>query len=113
GGTLFITKADVQYWAASPEPRERVAKLVKEGWLWRGQIIARGRALRHPGFLTDLDVLNPDELNQSRSIATFGGRRVLDGRGHCHSDSYRRKRHNDHIAANRPRTYGTCPGPKT
>lgn len=71
GGTLFITKADVQYWAASPGPRERVAELVKGRWLWRGQIIARAFALRHPGFLTDLDVLTPDELSSEPIYRDF------------------------------------------
>jgi hypothetical protein len=32
--------------------------------MWRGQIIARLFALRHAGFLTDLDLLTPDELDR-------------------------------------------------
>jgi DNA-binding CsgD family transcriptional regulator len=71
GGTLFITRDDVQYWTASPGPRERVAKLVKERWLWRGQIVARAFELRHPGFLTDLDVLTSDELNSEPIYRDF------------------------------------------
>jgi DNA-binding CsgD family transcriptional regulator len=62
-GTLFITKAEIHYWIASLGARERVARLVEGGWLWRGQIIARAVAMRHAGFLTDLDVLTPDELD--------------------------------------------------
>ena len=50
GGTLFITKADVQYWTASPGSHERAGKLVNEGWFWRGQIITRAFAARHAGF---------------------------------------------------------------
>jgi PAS domain-containing protein len=63
GGTLFITKAEVQYWTASPGIRERAGRMVNEGWFWRGQIITRSFAMRHAGFLTDLDILTPDELD--------------------------------------------------
>jgi DNA-binding CsgD family transcriptional regulator len=63
GGTLFITKADVQYWTASPGSHERAEKLVNEGWFWRGQVITRAFAARHAGFLTELDILTPDELD--------------------------------------------------
>ena len=48
-----------------------MAQLVKEGWLWRGQIIARAFALRHPEFLTDLDVLTPEELNSEPIYRDF------------------------------------------
>jgi hypothetical protein len=37
--------------------------MVNEGWIWRGQIITRAFAMRHAGFLTDLDILTPDELD--------------------------------------------------
>jgi hypothetical protein len=63
GGTLFITKAEIQYWTASPRIQEDAARFVKESWLWRGQIIARLFAMRHAGFLADLDILTPDELD--------------------------------------------------
>jgi hypothetical protein len=36
GATLIVSKDDVLRWVASPEPRERAEKFVKEGWLWRG-----------------------------------------------------------------------------
>jgi hypothetical protein len=63
GGTLFITRADIQYWTASPKIRERAERVVNEGWFWRGQIITRSFAARHAGFLTDLDILTPNELD--------------------------------------------------
>lgn len=63
GGSLFITKAKVQYWTASSGIRERAGRMVNEGWIWRGQIITRAFAMRHAGFLTDLDILTPDELD--------------------------------------------------
>src|SRR5215470_17152742 len=52
GGTLLITKADVQYWTAAPRNRELMGKMVQEGWLWRGHMAERFFAARHPGFLT-------------------------------------------------------------
>jgi DNA-binding CsgD family transcriptional regulator len=64
GGTLLITKADVQYWTASPRNRELAGKMVQEGWLWREHMAERLFAARHPGFLTWLDVYTPDELDQ-------------------------------------------------
>ena len=63
GGTLFITKAEVQYWTASHGIRERAEKLVNEGWFWRGQLAARLFGARHSGFLTDLDLFTLDELD--------------------------------------------------
>ena len=37
--------------------------MVNDGWFWRGQIITRSFAARHAGFLTELDILTPDELD--------------------------------------------------
>ena len=64
GASLFVSKDDVLHWVASPEPRARAQRIVKEGWLWRGQVIARLFALRHPGFLIDVDYLTPEELDR-------------------------------------------------
>jgi DNA-binding CsgD family transcriptional regulator len=63
GATLIVSKDDVLRWVASPEPRERAEKFVKEGWLWRGQIIAKLFALRIPGFLIDVEFFTPEELD--------------------------------------------------
>jgi DNA-binding CsgD family transcriptional regulator len=62
GASLFVSKNDVLHWAASPEPRQRAEKIVKEGWLWRGTIIARLFAQRHAGFLIDVEYFTPEEL---------------------------------------------------
>jgi DNA-binding CsgD family transcriptional regulator len=64
GGALFISKADIQYWTASPGSRERVERLVNEGWFWRGQLPARLFGAHHPGFLNDLDLLTLEELEK-------------------------------------------------
>ncbi len=64
GASLIISKDDVLHWVASPEPRERAERFVNEGWLWRGQIVARLFALRIPGFVIDVEVLTPEELDR-------------------------------------------------
>jgi DNA-binding CsgD family transcriptional regulator len=71
GGSLFITKDEVQHWAASPGARERAARMVDEGWFWRGQLIARAFALRHPGFLTEADVVTAEELDSEPIYRDF------------------------------------------
>jgi DNA-binding CsgD family transcriptional regulator len=63
GASLFVSKDDVLHWVASPEPRERAAKVVREGWLWRGRIVAKLFALRHAGFLIDVEYFTPEELD--------------------------------------------------
>jgi DNA-binding CsgD family transcriptional regulator len=63
GASLFITNADVTSWTASKIAHENTAKFVKEGWFWRGQVVARLFAARHAGFLTELDLFTPDELD--------------------------------------------------
>jgi hypothetical protein len=71
GGTLFIKKADLQYWTASPGSYERAEKMVNGDWFWRGQVVARAFAMRHAGFLTELDVFTPDELDQEPIYRDF------------------------------------------
>jgi DNA-binding CsgD family transcriptional regulator len=63
GASLFVSTGDVLHWVASPEPRERAERIVKEGWLWRGTIIGRLFAQRHAGFLIDVEYLTPEELD--------------------------------------------------
>src|SRR5215470_17355126 len=56
GGTLFIAKAGVQYWTASPVICGCAERIVNEGWFWSGQYVARAQAARHAGFLADVDL---------------------------------------------------------
>jgi PAS domain-containing protein len=63
GASLFISDSDITSWTASKIAHEGTAKFVKEGWFWRGQIVARLFGARHAGFLTDLNLFTPDELN--------------------------------------------------
>jgi DNA-binding CsgD family transcriptional regulator len=64
GASLFVSKDDVLHWVASPEPRERAERFVKEGLLRRGQLIAKLFALRIPGFLIDVEFFTPEELDR-------------------------------------------------
>jgi hypothetical protein len=47
GASLFVARGDSHYYLASPEPRERAERIVKEGWLRRGSIIGRLFTLGH------------------------------------------------------------------
>jgi DNA-binding CsgD family transcriptional regulator len=71
GASLFITKDDVISWTASKIAHDAAAEFVKEGWFWRGQVVARMFGARHAGFLTDLDVLTLDELDQEPIYRDF------------------------------------------
>jgi DNA-binding CsgD family transcriptional regulator len=62
GASLFVSRSDALHWVASLEPQARVEKMVSEGWLWRGTIMARLFAQRHAGFLIDVDFFTPEEL---------------------------------------------------
>jgi DNA-binding CsgD family transcriptional regulator len=64
GASLIVSKDNVLHWVASPEPRQRAEKFVKEGWLWRGQIISKLFALHIPGFLIDIEFFTPEELDR-------------------------------------------------
>ncbi len=63
GGMLFIAKAELQYWTASPEPRRLSEIFAPERWFSSGQLVARAFAACHAGFLTELDLFTLDELN--------------------------------------------------
>ena len=62
GASLFVSKDHVLHCVASPEPRERAERIVKEGWLWRGTVVGRLFAQRYPGFLIDVEFFTPEEL---------------------------------------------------
>src|SRR5215469_13645250 len=64
GASLIVSKDDVLHWVASPEPRERAERFVKEGWLWRGEIVAKLFALRIPGFVIDVEFFTLEELDR-------------------------------------------------
>jgi hypothetical protein len=64
GASLFVSQGAALNWVASPEPRQRAEKIAREGWLLRGTIVGRLFALRHPGFLIDVEFFTPEELDR-------------------------------------------------
>jgi DNA-binding CsgD family transcriptional regulator len=71
GGTLWITKAGLQYWTASRGSFERAEGIVNGGWFWRGQLVARTIANRQAGFIIESDIFTPDELDQEPLIRDY------------------------------------------
>ena len=63
GASLLVSQGSTLNWVASPEPRQRAEKIAMEGWLLRGTIVGRLFALRHPGFLIDVEFFTPEELD--------------------------------------------------
>jgi len=63
GGSLFVSKVNARLYAASPETQKRTRDFPAENWFWRGQVVNRLFAARHAGFLTDLDLFAPHELD--------------------------------------------------
>ncbi len=64
GASFIITNEELISWTASRFAYDGTAIFVKEGWLFRGQVVARLFAARHAGFLSELDLLTPDELDR-------------------------------------------------
>jgi DNA-binding CsgD family transcriptional regulator len=62
--SLFITNEGLISWTASRYSYEGTEIIVKEGWLFRNQLIARLFAARHSGFMVDIDFLTPEELDR-------------------------------------------------
>jgi DNA-binding CsgD family transcriptional regulator len=63
-GTLLIHNGGAALWKASPAAQESSQRMVDEGWLRRGQFMARLLSLRHSGFVTEHDAFTPEELDQ-------------------------------------------------
>jgi DNA-binding CsgD family transcriptional regulator len=64
GASLYVTNPEVTAWTASKNAREIAARFVAEGWFWRGQLVSRVHGARHAGFLRDIDLFTPDELEE-------------------------------------------------
>ena len=64
GASLIVSRNNVLHWVASPEPRERAKRIVKEGWLWRGHDRCEFVRTAHAGFLIDVEYFTPEELDR-------------------------------------------------
>ena len=60
-GFLFISNNDIHHWTSSTDAGlEALEPLVKSGWVARWAIsFRRLHAVKHPGFMTEQDVLFP------------------------------------------------------
>ena len=71
-GALLFTSRDADFRAvAAPEIADVVAAFVDEGWAARNARPARLFAARHAGFLTDLDVFTPEEIEADPLFTEF------------------------------------------
>ena len=110
GASLFMTNADVISWTCPRSHRT----ICERRLVWRGQVVARLFAARHAGFLTDLDVLTLEELDQEPIYRDMWRPRGTGwAGGHGDSDPYGRKTDPSLDTANRTRTGGTRHRPKT
>ena len=62
-GFLYVSDGNVHNWATSRAGIESILEpLVKTGWIFRTERFRRMLALRHAGFVTELDIYHPEEL---------------------------------------------------
>nr|WP_183506962.1 helix-turn-helix transcriptional regulator [Methylobacterium brachythecii] len=62
GGMLFTVSAGVTRWIASEATTPFFAQFLANGWMARNPLVERGVKRDHAGFLTDLDLFTPAEL---------------------------------------------------
>ena len=63
GASLYVTNPEVTAWTASKNTRDIAERFVADGWYWRGQLMSRIHNARHPGFLREVDLFSPGELD--------------------------------------------------
>ncbi len=64
GGSLFVTNPEVTAWTASKNTRDIAGRFVADGWYWRGRVMSLIHKSRHPGFLREVDLFLPGELDE-------------------------------------------------
>jgi DNA-binding CsgD family transcriptional regulator/PAS domain-containing protein len=64
GASLFITNPEVTAWTASKNTRDIAEQFVADGWYWRGRLMSAIHSSRHPGFLREVDLFSPGELDE-------------------------------------------------
>jgi hypothetical protein len=62
GASLFVTNPDVPAWTASKNAKGITGHFINDGWYWRGKLMSMVHKSRHAGFLRDVDVSTPGEL---------------------------------------------------
>lgn len=72
GGALLFTSQDQDFrYVASPELEGYMAEFMAGGWVAHNDRPVRLFAKQHAGFLTDLDVYTPEELDANRLFTDF------------------------------------------
>jgi DNA-binding CsgD family transcriptional regulator len=62
GASLFVTNPDVTAWTASKNAKDITGRFINDGWYWRGKLMSMVHKSRHAGFLRDVDLSTPGEL---------------------------------------------------
>jgi DNA-binding CsgD family transcriptional regulator len=72
GGVLFaFTPEGAQRWIASPDLQSQLEEFIRDGWAEINQRPARLAKLNYSGFVNDLDVFTPEEIEQDRVYSEF------------------------------------------
>jgi DNA-binding CsgD family transcriptional regulator len=71
GASLFVAHSDVSAWTASRNAHDVTQRFISEGWYWRGRLMSRVHGSTHPGFLRDLDICSPEELDEEPIYRDF------------------------------------------
>ncbi|MGH1573287.1 hypothetical protein ACRAWG_24765 [Methylobacterium sp. P31] len=71
GATLFASQGQDFRYVASPELEGHVAECMSGGWVARNDRPARLFSKPHAGFLTDLDVYAPEEIEANPIFTQF------------------------------------------
>ena len=64
GASLFVTNPEIVAWTASKNTRDIAERFVADGWYWRGRLMSAIHGSRHPGFLREVDLFSPGELDE-------------------------------------------------
>lgn len=71
GGALFVTANNDTKWIATPPFSETVAEFVNGGLFPGNARNSRALALKHAGFITDQQILTPEELDREPMFTEF------------------------------------------
>jgi DNA-binding CsgD family transcriptional regulator len=72
GGVLFaFTPEGSQRWIASPDLKSQLEEFIRDGWAEINQRPGRLAKLNYSGFVNDLDVFTPEEIEQDRVYSEF------------------------------------------
>lgn len=71
GALLFTSQGDDFRYVASPKLQEFVAEFMSGGWVNRDDRPARLFSKPHAGFLTDLEVYTPEEIEANPMFTEF------------------------------------------